>query len=437
MGLEVALGLGIAGAAGLYGAKQQDNANKNNQAAVQTNTNYIRGQAQSMMLPQGGNPYQNALMQFIGAQKGQTTPAGLQGQTGAANINLMPGGQDFATGGPDAGVQGGGSTYGFGGITQQGQGVPGAGAGSAASAQGVGGSGGAPQDFGMMTGVNTYNPAQVGQGIDPTTLMPTGGAYGDAISQMTALLGKSAPGYEANANVDSALNDLLSGHTTFDNSQQFAALAPIQQRQQDQALAQLHGSFGSLGQRFGTSAMQQESQLRSQMVQNQALQNAQIAGTSFENSQNRRIGALGVGAQREQAASQIGLQGYQARLGGLGQLGSLGLQRDNSMGQLQLGAAQLNQQGALANQAATNQAGQFNAQAGNDYTQYYNNYMMQALGLGNSMQQGNQNYNLQLLALMNGQQLPQQTPSAIPGAIGDLGQLMAFLPFLNSQKKGG
>jgi hypothetical protein len=186
---------------------------------------------------------------------------------------------------------------------------------------------------------------------------------------------------------------------TFDNSAQFAALAPLDQRQIDQQVAQLHGSFGTLGERFGTAAMDKEQMLRTQALQNIGARNAGLAQQSFESGQARQMQGLGISAGREQSGIQNWLQGM------------------------------------LANQQATNQASQFNTTMG----QGYNQFLSGLFGQASNMQAQTGGLNAQLLAIMAGQPnpgAPVVQPSAMPGAIGDIGQMMMFLPFLQ-QMMGG
>lgn len=231
----------------------------------------------------------------------------------------------------------------------------------------------------------------------------------------------------------------------FNNSDLFGALAPLDQRLIDQQAAQLQGSAGSLGARFGTAMMEKEGQLRGNFAQNIAARNAGLQQQSFESAAQRGLQATGIGAQREQFFAGLPFQEAQ-------------LQQQAALG-LQSGALQ--QSGLLAqllqaNQGATNQAGQFNATAQNQAGQFnagqttqagqfnsmqgqqWNSFLQSVLGQASGMQQGQQGMNAQLLAIMAGlpgMNAPQQQPSAIPGAFGDISQLLMFLPFLQGLNK--
>lgn len=160
-----------------------------------------------------------------------------------------------------------------------------------------------------------------------------------------------------NSGQDGFMQFLNRGGAQFDNSEQFKALNVLDQRGIGEQVAQLHGSAGSLGQRFGTAMNRNEGNLRRDALQNIGARNAGIASSSFES-----------GAQR----------GLQA-------------------------------QGLLA----------------------------QILGQAGGLQQGQQNSNVNILSLLAGQGVPQQQPNALPGAAGDISQLLMFLPFLRGLGGGG
>jgi hypothetical protein len=185
---------------------------------------------------------------------------------------------------------------------------------------------------------------------------------------------------------DPGLTAGLSGAgANFNNSDLFSALAPLDQKMIDQQVAQLQGSSGSLGQRFGTATADREALMRGTFAQNVTARNAQLQSSSFEAAQNRMLQGLGIQAQRESAMNQFGLQGAQlqqsaaqaAQSGGLQQAGLLGqlLQANQSAGlqaslanqntglQAQTTTAQQMLQAALANQSTGMQSQQLNQQS--------------------------------------------------------------------------
>jgi hypothetical protein len=99
----------------------------------------------------------------------------------------------------------------------------------------------------------------------------------------------------------------------------------------------------------------------------------------------------------------------------------------------QFGATAANQAGQF-NAGQQTQAGQFNAAQ----QQQFNQFMQSIIGQASGMQSGQTTQNAQLLAIMAGLpgiNAPQQQPSAYPGAMGDMSQLLMFLPFLQGLNK--
>ncbi len=303
--------------------------------------------------------------------------------------------------------------------------------------------------------------------------------------------------------------------------------------QLDQQVSALRGSAGTLGQRFGSDLRGQEGQLRTQTLLGLNQLNQGALQQAFQNSQQNRLAALGLGAQNLNQANQFGLQGAQVQQGAAQQLMQAALQAaqlgqgaqfQNASNLLQaqginvnaaLQAAQANQgaglqansqnlqallanqqtgvqgaqmalQAALANQQAGNQMGQFNVQqmmqaalanqqqqgqfglqqgqfdlqtalanmqAGNQMGQFnaslglqgaqlnaqqqniMNQLMLSGLGQAGQLQQGQQGQNNQLLALLAGQQVPQQPAGQLGNTLGDIGQFLTVLPYLQGGQK--
>jgi hypothetical protein len=85
----------------------------------------------------------------------------------------------------------------------------------------------------------------------------------------------------------------LSGQERFDTSGLFAALEPMEQRAQRNALMQLRGSAGSLGQRFGTAFAGREADLLANMTEQAGARRAGISQQSYEAAQARRMQGMG------------------------------------------------------------------------------------------------------------------------------------------------
>jgi hypothetical protein len=222
-----------------------------------------------------------------------------------------------------------------------------------------------PLDLGIATGSQGFNSGQ------------------DALMQF--MRAQQGGGPQRDASLTAALQG---AGQTFDNSQLFGALAPLDQRLIDQQTSQLQGSFGSLGSRLGSSAMRQEGQLRGQFAENIAARNAQLQSQAFEQGQQRNLQSLGLQTGREQFFAQLPLQQQAQQLQAAQMLQSGGLGQAGLMAQL-----------AQANQGAGIQTGQFGAQQA----------LQAALAnQGAGLQAGGQNQSAMLQALLANQQAGQQ-----------------------------
>lgn len=184
----------------------------------------------------------------------------------------------------------------------------------------------------------------------------------------------------------------------FDASPAFAQLQALDQRTQAGAVNALNQNFSSsLGQRFGSAAMRQTSDLLANLGAQTGARNAGILQSSFENAQNRALQGMGLQVQAGQAL-----------------------------------AGSNNQAAALLAQIA--QANQQNNQWGQAFNQNNQNtffgQQLQGIQSGFGMMNAQNDYNARLLALMAGQPMPQSGWSAVGGAVGDIGQLAAFYPML-------
>ncbi len=101
------------------------------------------------------------------------------------------------------------------------------------------------------------------------------------------------------------LNQLVQDGSNFNNSDLFGALAPMEQRTQDEGLRALQASSGSLGRRFGTAMADRSSNFLQQAGEDANLRRQNLARDSFEAAQGRRVQASGLINQRDQIIAQI------------------------------------------------------------------------------------------------------------------------------------
>jgi hypothetical protein len=220
--------------------------------------------------------------------------------------------------------------------------------------------------------------------------------------------------------LDTNLEGILSTGNPFDVSQAFDAYRQADEYQTDRALAELQGSSGSLGARFGSANQRATGDLLAQLSNQRGVRNAQIAQASHEAAQGRRLGAAGLMGQLEGQRTGQMLQGV-----------GLGHQGTGLLAQLFGQNAGLDMQAQLANQ----QGAQFGAGLG----QNAQNQLLQALQLGGQMQGQRSGMNAQLLAMMAGMGAPGANPAAgmMGQTIGGIGQGLALLPFMDQIMRSG
>jgi hypothetical protein len=151
----------------------------------------------------------------------------------------------------------------------------------------------------------------------------------------------------------------------FDTSEMFKALGLQDARTRDESVATLRAGASGLGQRFGSASGRAEADLLSELADQTALRNAGIQMQSYESAQGRR----------------------QQALGGV-------LQATNAQEAEQMALAQL---------------------------------MQSVFGQLMGAEQGRNSFNAQLLSAASGMG-GVQAPSATPGAVGDIGNLLFMLP---------
>lgn len=224
------------------------------------------------------------------------------------------------------------------------------------------------------------------------------------------------------------LQQLGQGNTQYGMSDLFKSIDDSATMQLDDQLAQLHGSAGSLGQRYGSAHQNAEAKLRSNFLTNLNAQKQQIGFQGFEAAQGRRQPALDLGANMMNMNNQFNL-------------GAMGLQQQAASSLAGFGqqGAQLNLQAMLANQDARNQASQFNIGQQTLYDQFgaqqgniWNNLMMQALSQAGGMQANQQSQNASLLGILGGVGVPQTQPTSWGNVLSD-GSSALMLPWLMQQ----
>lgn len=218
----------------------------------------------------------------------------------------------------------------------------------------------------------------------------------DAMMQML----RATPGTQ----VDKSLNAVLEGQgNPFDTSRMFDALHRMDQTGIAQQVAGLQGSSSGLGQRFGSSMLQAQNNLR-QNAQNQiGARDAGIQQSSYEAAQGRMLQAAQQLTGREQFNT-----GMQANLAQLLQQNALGL----------IGAQQ---NVATANNNSLAQA-MASLMAGNTQSA---GLLQMLLGA----EQSRRGFNLQTLGLQGGMAEP-YTTGGYGQALSGLGQSAMMLPFL-------
>lgn len=145
-------------------------------------------------------------------------------------------------------------------------------------------------------------------------------------------------------------------------------------------------------------------------------------GEQFDNSaQFKALGAVDAANLGEQIA------GLRAGAGSLGQRFGTGMNRNEAL----LRSTSLAQTGAR-NAGIASQSFESGAQRGLQAQSLLSQIISQA----GSFQQAQQGQNINILSLLAGQPIGQQQPNQLPGAAGDIGQLLMFLPFLKQSMAG-
>lgn len=138
---------------------------------------------------------------------------------------------------------------------------------------------------------------------------------------------------------DDAMNILMGIAETgdpFELSGFFDAMSATDKRTREDALAEYRAGSAGLGQRFGTASRAGEADLLTQLVENAAARNAQVALGAHDAAAGRRLGALEQILSRTGATEQLAVQ--RARDAGSYELGA-NQQVIQALGQL-IGAEQ-------------------------------------------------------------------------------------------------
>lgn len=164
-----------------------------------------------------------------------------------------------------------------------------------------------------------------------------------------------------------ALMQMLRADPT-DSAEMFEAWEPLERRALNNALSEAWGQSSGLGQRFGSAMLREEGRVRGEAAENAAARRTQTVVGLEESARDRSLQAANILGNQELSAGQLILQALAQRIGGAQALA-----------------------GAEANRAGAD---------------------------------------AQLLSILAGQPISSTGASAMPGAIGNIGQLAMMLPFI-------
>lgn len=370
----------ISGIGSLFGAHNQDTANRQNLQAQQERYNQLLGMVNGQM-QSGPNPYSSKILGFLNQQQPQ-------GQTyNAAQLG------NFGTLGQPGQV-----------APQMVTGTQGNNAGQDALMQMMNRDISAPRDPSidpmLQSGLGSFDNSSLFNALAPLDQQ--------TLDQQVSQLHGSAGSFGERFGT-AMMDNERKLRTDFANNIAARNAGLQQQSFENAANRNLQGAGIQTG--------------REQFFGQQPFQNAQLQqGAANAFAQN----ALGLGGQSLQAQlanQQAGLNAQQFNVGNQMQTGQFNIA--NAL------------QAALANQQSMNQAGQFNAGQMQNQQQFNLAQMLQGLGMAGQMQQGQNAQNAGLLGILAGQGVPQQQPSQMPGAIGDFGSTLAMLPMLQQMFRTG
>lgn len=257
----------------------------------------------------------------------------------------------------------------------------------------------------------TYQAAQIGSPAAPAGTQGFNSGQDGMLQMMRQSFMAGQPGgqganapYSAaqNTGLNQAIQQGATNMPAFNTSPEEQAVNNLNMFNLQQQVNNLQGSAGSLGARFGTALNYNQGQMTANALTNNSAQLQQIAQSSFNTQQANQLQAQGLGVQN--------LANYNS----------------NTLAGLQ------------SNQAALNQAGQFNAAAGQTMSaqnaqqgNIFNNLMLSGSQQAAGQQQSQTGQNTSLLGLLAGLSVPQAQSSPYPGAANNIGQMATLYPFLN------
>jgi hypothetical protein len=159
-----------------------------------------------------------------------------------------------------------------------------------------------------------------------------------------------------------------------DTSEMFKSWEPIENRALQEALAGAFSQAPGLGQRFGSAMRREEGQVRGEAAENSAARR-----------QTAELGVQGDNRQRQLQAAEL--------------LSGMGGQQAGTLLQMLMG-------------------------------------QIQGYGMAGNMGANRQNNDLGLLSLLFGQPMMAGQPNAMPGALGEMGGMLALLPLLQQLSAG-
>lgn len=169
----------------------------------------------------------------------------------------------------------------------------------------------------MLASFNGVDPSSVNAYMDFSKLSDPS-AVGQSNAGQDALMqlirgngGYSSFTPQTDATNGMALNEMVQGKTQFDTTDYFKALQPVEDRTRSESLAALNAQAGSLGQRFGTQNQDRSSLLLQKLAESDNLRRQELARTSYEAAQGRRVQASELINQRDKMVmdSLLGQQG--------------------------------------------------------------------------------------------------------------------------------
>lgn len=161
-------------------------------------------------------------------------------------------------------------------------------------------------DFSRLMGPNAVDTRGFNSAQDALMQLVRGnGGYNSITAQLDPTAGMN-------------LNEIVSGNTRFDMSPMFDALAPIEDRTRETALAELNAQAGSLGRRFGTAQTDRAADLLTRLTEEANLRRQNLAFQASEAAQGRRLQAADAINARDSLLNQVLMADQAARVNATG-----------------------------------------------------------------------------------------------------------------------